>query len=242
MKSYLKQFTYAVLMLIVGFCPMGLGMVFLVIIGEKYNNLITGLSIFVGALLCVFVMKKQFYIGAKEAFKMPEPSSLILTVAMALTYNVITALTEYREALSEPSDEVYSVADWICTAVLAPVSEEIIFRFSMLTLLLVSAGRGRKIASFVIVSVMWAVIHFAGTLPRFIDIFIVGIILSIIFTKSGNIIYCMVFHSVANICIYIISRNSLFLADKIWLLYIALPLFIALMGIFIRIFNKKVKD
>ncbi|MDE6539794.1 MAG: CPBP family intramembrane metalloprotease [Ruminococcus sp.] len=244
MKSYLKQFGYAFVMLIAGLCPMGLGVVFVEIFGEKYGSFIMDLSIFAGALLCVFVMKKQFNINAKDVFKMPKPDELLLVIAMSVIYTVIIALTEYREVLSEPSDEIYNVTDWIGTGLLAPVSEEIIFRFSMLTLLLMSAGFGKKIISFILVSVIWAVIHFGGTLPRFIDIFIVGIILSIIFTKSGNIIYCMIFHSIANIVIYIISCNSTFFVDKIWLLYVSIPLFIACMATLVYLSDKRkiVKD
>ncbi|MDE5621042.1 MAG: CPBP family intramembrane metalloprotease [Ruminococcus sp.] len=107
-----------------------------------------------------------------------------------------------------------------------------------------SDGRSKKIISFILVSAIWAVIHFGGTLPRFIDIFVVGIILGIIFYKSGNIIYCMIFHSIANIVIYIISFNSTFLADKIWLLYISIPLFLACIGVLVYILDKRkiVKD
>lgn len=244
MKNYMKQFGYALVMLITGLCPMGLGVVFVGIIGEKYSSFIMGLSMFVGAVLCIFVMKKQFDISVKDVFKKPETDELLLVISMSVIYTVITALTEYRSVLSEPSDERYSLTDWIGSAFLAPVSEEIIFRFSMLTLLLMSAGRGKKIVSFILVSAIWAVIHFSGTLPRFIDIFVVGIILGIIFCKSGNIIYCMIFHSIANIAIYIISCNSTFLADKIWLLYISIPLFLACMGVLVYILDKRkiVKD
>lgn len=244
MKSYIKQLGYAFVMLIAGLCPMGLGVVLVGIAGEKYSTLIMDLSLFAGAVLCAFIMKKQFAISAKEVFKMPKSDELLLVVAMSFVYTVITALTEYRRVLSEPSDEVYSVADWIGTAFLSPVSEEIIFRFAILTILLVSAGRSKKIVSFVLVSAVWAVIHFGGTLPRFIDIFIVGIVLCIIFTISGNILYCMIFHSIANITIYIISVNSTFLVGKIWLLYISVPLFVVLMGLFVYILNKRkiVKD
>lgn len=244
MKNYLKQFKYALVMLIAGLCPMGIGVVFVVIIGEKYSSFIMGLSMFVGALLCIFVMKKQFNINAKDVFKMPKPDELLLVIAMSVIYTVITALTEYRSVLSEPSNERYSLTDWIGSAFLAPVSEEIIFRFSMLTLLLISAGRGKKIVSFIMVSAIWAVVHFVGTLPRFIDIFVVGIILGIIFCKSGNIIYCMIFHSIANIAIYIISCNSTFLVNKTWILYISIPLFLMCMGILVYILDKRkiVKD
>ncbi|MDE6502369.1 MAG: CPBP family intramembrane metalloprotease [Ruminococcus sp.] len=244
MKNYLKQFSYAFVMLLVGLCPMGLGMVFIGITGEKYSVFIMDLSVFVGGLLCVPVMKTQFNINVKDVFKMPKSDELLLVISMAVIYTVITALTEYREVLSEPSDEIYTLTDWIGSGVLALVSEEIIFRFSMLTLLLMSAGHCKKIISFIVVSAIWAIIHFGGTLPRFIDIFIVGIILSIIFTKSDNIIYCIIFHSIANIAIYIISINAKFFADKIWLLYISIPLFIVCMGTLIYIIDKRkiVKD
>ena len=244
MKSYLKQFGYAFAMLIIGLCPMGLGVIFVGIIGEKYSSFIMDFSIFIGAMLCIFVMKKQFNINAKDVFKMPKPDELLLIIVMSVIYTVITALTEYREVLAEPSDEIYSVTDWIGTGLLAPISEEIIFRFSMLTLLLTSAGLDKKIISFILVSVMWAVIHFGGMLPRFIDIFIVGIILSIIFNKSGNIIYCMIFHSIANITIYIISCTSTFFVNKIWFLYISIPLFIVYMVTLVYLSDKRkiVKD
>lgn len=61
----------------------------------------------------------------------------------------------------------------------------------------------------------------------------VGITIGAIFYKSGNIIYCILFHSVA---------NSTFFVDKIWLLYINILLFPALIGTFMCITNKKVKE
>lgn len=239
MKNYLKSFRYALAMLIIGLCPMGLGVIFVVILGEKYSSFIMALSMFFGALLCIFVMKKQFNISAKDVFKKPKTDELLLVISMSVIYTVITALTEYRSILSEPSDERYSLTDWIGSAFLAPVSEEIIFRFSMLTLLLISVGHSKKIVSFILVSAIWAVIHFSGALPRFIDIFIVGIILSFILYKSGNIIYCITFHSIANITIYIISYNSTFLADKLWLLYVSIPLFLICIITLIHIFEKR---
>nr|MDE6834485.1 hypothetical protein [Ruminococcus sp.] len=111
MKSYLKQFTSAFVMLIIGLCPMGLGMVFAGIIGEKYVTFITDLSIFIGAVLCILVMKTQFYINAKDVLKIPELKVLLLVTAMAVTYTFITALTEYKNVLSEPSEEIYTLTD-----------------------------------------------------------------------------------------------------------------------------------
>lgn len=239
MKNYLKQFGYAFVMFITGLCPMGLGMVFVGIIGENYSSFIMNLSIFVGAMLCILIMRKQFNISVKDVFKKPKVNLLALVVLSALMYTLITAFTEYRSVLSEPSDERYALTDWIGSAFLAPISEEIIFRFSMLVLLLtVSVSTGKKTLSFILVSVMWAVIHFGGTLPRFIDIFVVGIILGIIFYKSGNIIYCMTFHSIANIAIYVVSCNSTFLVNKTWLLYISIPLLLVCIGLFTYINDK----
>lgn len=218
---------------------MGLGVVFAGMLDEKYSDFIMNLSIFVGALLCVFVIKKQFSISIKDSLKKTELKETVLIISMALAYTAITAFTEYRDILDKPSDYRNSLTDWIGSAFLAPVSEEIIFRFSMLTLLLMSAGRGRKIVSFILVSIMWTVIHFGGDLPRFIDIFIIGMILGIIFSKSGNIIYCMIFHSIANVAIYIVSCYSDFIADQMWLLYLNIPLFIACMVILIYMFENR---
>lgn len=239
MKNYKKQLGYAFVMFLAGLCPMGLGVVFAGMLDEKYSGFIMNLSIFVGALLCVFVMKKQFNVSIKDSLKKPELKETVLIISMALAYTAITAFTEYRDILDKPSDYRNSLTDWIGSAFLAPVSEEIIFRFSMLTLLLMSAGRGRKIVSFILVSIMWTVIHFGGGLPRFIDIFIVGIILGIIFSKSGNIIYCMIFHSIANVAIYIVSCYSDFIANQTWLLYLSIPLFIACIVILIYMFDNR---
>lgn len=206
---------------------------------EKYSGFIMNLSIFVGALLCVFVMKKQFSISIKDSLKKPELKETVLIISMALAYTAITAFTEYKDILDKPSDYRNSLTDWIGSAFLAPVSEEIIFRFSMLTLLLISAGRGRKIVSFILVSIMWTVIHFGGDLLRFIDIFIVGIIFGIIFSKSGNIIYCMIFHSIANVAIYMVSCYSDFIVDRTWLLYINIPLFISCIAMLIYMFDNR---
>ncbi|MDE6780790.1 MAG: CPBP family intramembrane metalloprotease [Ruminococcus sp.] len=239
MKGYIKQLGYAFVMLLAGLCPMGLGVVFAGITSEKYSGFIMDLSVFAGALLCMFVMKKQFNINIKDSLKKPDPKETVLIISMALAYTAIMAFTEYRSILDEPSDYRNTLTDWIGTAFLAPVSEEIIFRFSMLTLLLMSDGHRKKIVSFILVSAIWAAIHFGGDLPRFADIFIVGIILGTIFCKSGNIIYCIIFHSIANAAIYIVSCYSDFIANQMWLFYISIPLFLSCMGILVYMFDNR---
>ena len=93
----------------------------------------------------------------------------------------------------------------------------------MLTLLLVASKSSfiKKTFSIIIVSIAWMVMHFSGYLPRILDIIIIGIIIGFIYLKSENILYCIVFHVIANASTYSFANVYHWFFEREYILYIS---------------------
>ncbi len=238
MKEYIKSLGDVFIILIVGMCPMGLGVIYSAISsGREYEGIIMSAALLAGAFLCLLVMKRQYGIHIGEhAFK-PEIKTSALAVAAALFYELTALLTIYKPLISGSEDSGLSLletAEWAAAVIIAPAAEELIFRFSMLSLLFSkSKGRFQKAVSIIMISLLWTVIHLSGNLLRLADIFLVGILLGIIFLKYKNIFYCIFFHAAAN---FAAGIPESFLINNGYILYISLPLSLA--GIWFLIFAK----
>lgn len=239
MKEYIKAFGDVFIILIVGMCPMGLGVIYSALSGGgEYEGIIMSAAQLAGAFLCLFVLKRQYGIHIGEhAFK-PEIKTSALAATAALLYELTALLTIYKPLLSGSEDSGLSLLDiteWAAAVIIAPAAEELIFRFSMLSLLLgKSRGSFQKAVSIMIISLLWTVIHLSGSWLRLADIFLVGILLGIIFLKYKNIFYCIFFHAAAN---FAAGIPESFLINNGYILYISLPLCLA--GIWFLIFSKK---
>ncbi|MDE6593238.1 MAG: CPBP family intramembrane metalloprotease [Oscillospiraceae bacterium] len=238
MKEYIKNLGDVFIILILGMCPMGLGVVYSALSsGREYEGIIMSAALLAGAFLCLFVMKRQYGIHIGEhAFK-PDIKTSALTATAAMFYELTALLTIYRPLLSGSEGSGLSpleIAEWAAAVIVAPAAEELIFRFSMLSLLLgKSKGRFQKAVSIMMISLLWTIIHLSGNLLRLADIFLVGILLGIIYLKYKNIFYCIFFHASAN---FAAGIPEAFLINNGYILYISLPLCMA--GIWFLIFSK----
>ncbi len=240
MKEYIKRLGSAFVILIVGLCPMLLGVIYLAISSEgKYFHIIMSLSLAAGAFLCSFVMKRQYNMDIRNYIKKPKLKTSVLIVITALAYEMTALLTVYKPMLSESTDSeeiLAEIAGWIAAVIFSPAAEEIIFRFSLLSILLVKKSSIlRTFLTILMVSVIWSFLHFSAYLPRIIDIVAVGMIIGYIFTEYNNIFYCIFFHAAANFTVRIPDS---FLLENEYILYISLPL--CLLCIFI-LFSQKNK-
>lgn len=226
MKGFIKNLGNALIILIVGLCPMLFGVIYSVLSGGgKYESLIMSISMLAGAFLCLFLLKHQYNIDIKNYIKKPKVKTSVLIVITALAYEMTVLLTAYKPILSETTSnkEVYAeVMEWVAAVVFSPTAEELIFRFSILSLLLVKCSSVlKKAAAISVTSVMWSLLHFSGYMPRIIDIIVIGILMGCIFIKYKNILYCIFFHSAAN---FTAGIPDTFFLENNYILYISLPL------------------
>ncbi|MDE7293219.1 MAG: CPBP family intramembrane metalloprotease [Oscillospiraceae bacterium] len=239
MREYIKNLGDVFIILIVGMCPMGLGVIYSALSsGGEYEGIIMSAALLAGAFLCLLVMKRQYGISIGEHSFKPEIKTSVLAVTAALFYELTALLTIYKPILTDSDSGGLSpleIAEWAAAVIIAPAAEELIFRFSMLSLLFgKSKGRFQKAVSIMMISLLWTVIHLSGSLLRLADIFLVGILLGIIYLKYKNIFYCIFFHAAAN---FAAGIPETFLINNGYILYISLPLCLAV--IWFLIFSKK---
>ena len=125
---------------------------------------------------------------------------------------------------------------------MAPISEELIFRLGMLSILLIGACKNKmKYAiSVCFISIPWLAVHFPKNHLRIIDILIVSVIISTIYILTKNIIYCITFHMAANCVTMLSALTYKFFFAREYILYIALAaLAITMPLMFIYICKKR---
>lgn len=226
MKNFFRCLGRVLIIFVVGLCPMLFGVIYSILSnGGEYESLIMSLSLLAGAFLCLLVLKRQYNIDIKKYIEKPKFKTSVLLIVMAIAYEMTVILTAYKPILSETesnNDIFIKVIECFSSVVFSPIAEELIFRFSMLSIFLIFyPNPSKKIIAILITSVMWSLVHFSGYLPRIIDIIIVGILLGSIFIKYKNIFYCVFFHFSANL---IAGIPDTFFLKNGYILYISLPL------------------
>lgn len=224
MKGFAKSFGNAVIILIVGISPMGIGAVMTAFADTEYAGVMMNLFILAGSLLSLYVMKKQYGVSVRDNAARPPLIPALLIAAAALLYEISALLTVYKPMTSvcHSSMSALDVIEWISAVFVGSAAEELIFRFGVLSLLKGEKGYfPRNAAAVILTSLMWSVIHFPDSLPRLFDLIIVGIFLGSIFLKYGNILLCILFHAALN---FIAGLPEDLLADRFEILYISLPL------------------
>ena len=234
MKNYKSAIGNAIIMWIVGICPIILPVIYYVIcyvIDKEEIFLDIGMTIatFLGGLLVIFVMKKEYHVDIKEYLRKPDSKILLLVIMVSIFYVITGMYTLNRELLTGEADlDVISLVGFVLASSIVPIGEELTFRFGMLTLLLIMAknSRFKAVFSIVLISILWMIMHCSTYVPRIFDIIIVGIIIGFIYLKTKNIIYCFVFHIVANGITYIFGAFYPWFLEREYILYISLPLFL----------------
>lgn len=246
MKNYKETFGASILMLIIGICPLLFDVIIRIVTGsptsEQYALPICYL---IGGILVCIASKKLINFNIKNHIRKPELKTLFLIITTALCYAAADIYIVNRAALlgnpqtSYSNSEIYTL---VTTAFLAPVSEELIFRLGMLSLLIIGAcnSKIKYIISAVLITIPWLFIHFPKNHLRIIDIIIVSIIISTIYILTKNIIYCIAFHMTAN-CLTMLSAVTYgFFFAREYILYIAIAvLAIAMPAMFVYIYKKR---
>ena len=88
---------------------------------------------------------------------------------------------------------------------IAPIAEEIIFRGIFTD---VCKKNNKSVSVFVatISALLWSVVHMPSVI-QFVHLFLFGLLLSIIYQKTKNIIACIAAHAGSNLAIIILTLN-----------------------------------
>ena len=241
--SLKKAIGNAVIMWIVGIFPIVFSVIYYAIDESgKYGDIAMCASLFSGGLLCAFVMKKEHNTALKDYLSKPDPITLLLVISTSFFYVITTMYTLNRSALvGEPEVDTIKIVSLISGSTIVPIGEELIFRFSMLTLLLIASkgNTAKNIFSIIMISIMWMIMHFPNRITRVLDIMIIGFIIGFIYMKSKNILYCIIFHIIANSVTYSFAAVYHWFLDREYIFYISavLLLFSAIM-LFYRLRHK----
>ena len=250
--DYRKALGTAIIMMIVGLFPIVFSVIITLIVNSSDIETYTvTLSYIAGAALCIPVADKGLNIKFKEHIRKPEVRIIIPMMLSAIFYEIFSIYTVYHDSLESAANQgngalttadVFSVIGLIA---ISPVSEEVIFRFAMLTVLIVSSS-GNRVKSFVsilITSLLWIIPHFSPSIIRSADILVVGLIIGTIYLFGKNIIYGIIFHSTLNsvVALYALSgsfRKLLFEHSSI--AYVSLGLSVVCMTImFMSLFRER---
>lgn len=229
MKNYKSALGNIIVMWIVGLSPVIFPSLYFVFSDGKYLNIGMAIAMLLGGFLSIYVMKKEYHVNIKNYLRKPDTKTSLLVMATAVFY-VITVMYVVYMPLMEGETEIdaLKVVELTFFSIASPIGEELVFRFSMLTLLLIAAQNSRikTVFSIVLVSVLWMMIHFSGNSLRSIDIIIVGMMLGFIFLKSKNIIYCIMFHITANVITYSVAVFNQWFLEREYILFISVPMFL----------------
>ena len=216
--NYRKALGTSIIMMIVGMSPIVLSVI--ITVAANTTDLETYTVTFaylIGAILCIPIADKGLNIKFREHIRKPEAKVLVPLIMSAVFYEIFSVYIVYGDSLESSANaangalsakDIFSVIGLI---LISPVSEDLIFRYAMLTVLIIaSAGNKIKISlSILIVSLFWVVPHYSGSFIRNADIAVVGLVIGALYFLGKNILYCIIFHSTLNtvVSIYALSQG-----------------------------------
>ena len=224
----------AFLMWIVGGSPIILTAIYTVIcyeinIDDKLSDIGMAVSTFLGGLLAIFIMKKEYKLDIKEYLRKPDMKILLFVITGSIFYAITAMYVIYRPLLvGEAEIDAFAIVELVFFSTLGPIGEEFIYRFAMITILLITAknSRFKIMLSIVMISILWMAMHLSTYVPRCFEITFVGILLGLLYLKSKNVIYCLVSHVVLNAVTYIFAAVYPWFLEREYILYISMPLFL----------------
>lgn len=237
MKMIKKVFAPYFTMLIVGLSafivPVLFTAIFEEISGESKDwiwTFVSPASMCFGGFLCSYCVNKKYGISMKNHFKLPSLKIVFLIIFTSMAYMASTFLLVYGKMIDE-TDYVELTPlvfiEIISACIFAPLSEELIFRYAMLTSIEKSVERRKApmIVAVFLVNATWTAIHFSEHISRNIDIMVTGIIITTIYFLSRNIICCMIYHGVCNLFAVIFATYYEYLENNRFILYFTILLF-----------------
>lgn len=227
MKNYRTAVGYGILMILLGMLPMT-GSVAVHCIAPSMESYFLPVLYLIGGLICVLVSMKLLKIDTGSCFRKPQPMTFALIIISGIAWSLADVFLANRMTF-EKNDfiptfkEIYGMA---ATAFISPVAEELIFRLCVMTILLIAAGKSviKKVLAVVISCLPWIGIHFPRTSTRFVDLVITGIVISVIYMLSKNIVYSIAFHMSANIMTVLAMPVGKQLLANSYLMYVGIAI------------------
>lgn len=176
--------------------------------GSSYNfwlNVASALSTFGAFIICYGIWHKKIrFHSIKEIDKLSIVPMVILAAAIAIGMNGVLTLTElyrFSPTFQRVSEMQFDTPVWlgiISYGILAPLGEEIVFRG-------VVYGQLRKVLKvpFAVVLSGLAFGLFHGNLVQAVYATVIGCLLALVYEWYGTIAAPMLFHSVANLFVYV---------------------------------------
>ena len=176
--------------------------------GSSYNfwlNVASALSTFGAFIICYGIWHKKIrFHSTKEIDKLSIVPMVILAAAIAIGMNGVLTLTElyrFSPTFQRVSEMQFDTPVWlgiISYGILAPLGEEIVFRG-------VVYGQLRKVLKvpYAVVLSGLAFGLFHGNLVQAVYATVIGCLLALMYEWYGTIAAPMLFHSVANLFVYV---------------------------------------
>lgn len=199
--------------------------------GSSYNfwlNVASALSTFGAFIICYGIWhKKILFHSTKEIDKLSIVPMVILAAAIAIGMNGVLTLTElyrFSPTFQRVSEMQFDTPVWlgiISYGILAPLGEEIVFRG-------VVYGQLRKVLKvpYAVVLSGLAFGLFHGNLVQAVYATVIGCLLALVYEWYGTIAAPMLFHSVANLFVYVMLEllpfGSVFLSVPSCVLFLVL--------------------
>ncbi|MBR1863511.1 MAG: CPBP family intramembrane metalloprotease [Ruminococcus sp.] len=229
MKNYKSAVGYGILMILIGMLPM-VGDVIIGMVNRSLEAYFVPICYLMGGMLCVLADKKLLKLDTGSCFRKPQLLTLALIIIAGLGWSLADVFLANRQTFENNEfvptfKEIYTMA---ATVFISPVAEELIFRLSVMTILLIAAGKSglKKVLAILISCLPWVGIHFPRTAARLADLVIVGIVISLIYMFSKNIVYCLAFHISANIMTVLTVPVAKQLLANSYLMYVGIAIVI----------------
>lgn len=208
MKLYKTTWGFAFLLWFVGISPNVIPAVCLIITNKKdFLDFATIMATVMGGILVAIIVKKEANIHLKDHVSKLDIKTAALIVALAFFESNAETLLLFKNQIDGFNDktiEIRSVIfELLLVVVLAPIGEELIFRYGILTVLLLKSNNCfKKILSVLFATSAWMIMHFPTNINRVIQLSIGGIILGYIYLKTKNLLYCWLFHMISNLTLF----------------------------------------
>ena len=168
-----------------------------------------GLSAVISIICLIFFMKKmkkgalEFQISQISKTKI---STSGLLIALAVMIQILLFTFVYRTGNLFVKEDWNKYIDIIKPILVAPVVEELFFRWASTEICIdKDTSKGRCALFLVVMLIIWTLAH--GVLNINLGVTFIGAILYYIYFKTKNILHCILFHSATNIS-YVVLLSS----------------------------------
>lgn len=185
-------------------------------IAPDYSRIPNIITVILSMVSFFILLERKAHFKAKVFANISLYGVLLAIACSALFYFILDkGLDPIFEKLFPSSKENYQQAIQSINAaplislldfcILAPVIEEVLMRGFLLEGLSINYG---KIAALIISSVLFALLHF--NLLQIVPSFICGIILGLLYFRTGSLFSCILAHAGYNLISYILIVSSLY--------------------------------